>query len=442
MAQFYLASFVANAQTLFIAMKHNRTFYFFTCYVVFTLFVLYHSYPLVLLVIPPVIYCLLYLLETRDFAHIYYMKQSPFSKYVLMNTPQMLQPYKCPFKPFSGHFLTIYQSQQEVPFSVSYTRKEITSKLDGGVFALDIADTELPKDSPILYILPGMAGDSQSVYVKKLCTLAIEQKMQPVVMIQRGCGKLQLKTGRIHNAVVLDDIMQAIEEINKDYPNVPINIIGYSLGGALAVRLSYIESEKLIPMNVVAIGSICPFWGLSALDMPVLYSQNIMNDYKNLVLKNKELFKDCGKEGNKIDFKKVEAAKTFREVEESVVVPVFGYDNVEQYYYESEQWFQNLPCTHIPTYSINAFDDPVCCDQSYSYLRLKALAGFSPMFIASYNQRGGHCAFQESLKSNSMSYADRNVLSFFETVLKMKKDGKLDEIRKEISEKFIWFNEK
>ncbi|KAL7721380.1 Serine aminopeptidase S33 domain-containing protein [Entamoeba marina] len=371
------------------------------------------------------------------------MRQSSFSKKVLMKTPQLSKPYKCPFKPLSGHVLSLYSTQETVSYSLSFSRKEVIAKsTDSGLVALDIADCDLPNTAPIVLIVPGTAGDTSSLYVRKMCHLVLSEGSRPIVFIQRGLSGLPLKTARIHSAATCEDVYDGLDFIHELYPDSLVNVVGYSLGGSIVIRLSYMYSEKLIPLNVNAIGAISALWGISAIDMPLLYSRTIGDHFKGIVLKNKELFEEAMKEGKmELDFTKIEQAQTFQDIDRTCIVPIFGYNSKEQYYWDVEQWFRNLPCTKIPTYTINSFDDPICNDQAYSYLRVKAVSSFSPLFMSAYTQRGGHCTFNESFEQNSKSYADQNVISFFKATSEMNTSGELEVIRKEIEKKHPWFNQ-
>ncbi|EMS15870.1 hypothetical protein KM1_066190 [Entamoeba histolytica HM-3:IMSS] len=440
--QFYIASFVAHTQTLLLAMKHHRPFYLFTSYIVFVLYCWYYSYSLILILLPLFIYLISFIIETDDYPHTYYMKQSPFSSKVLSVTPQLSSSYQCPLKPLSGHLLTVYTSQTDTTFSFSYSRTIVHCQ-DGGICGFDVLDSDLPVTAPIIVFVPGAVGDKKSLYIKKAVELARRNSFRAIVFIKRGLSGIEVTTGKLYNAISCEDIYDALPIIHKQFEQAQINIVGYSLGGSQAIRLSYKYSSDLLQFNVNSICAVCPVWGISAVETPDLYAKPFIDEFKEILFSHKEVFeKATDKDGHPLyDLNAVNNAKTMKELEKTLIAPMFGYKSVEAYYWDVEQWFQNLPCTRIPTYTINSFDDPVLNDQDYSYLRIKALCGFSPFVISSYTQRGGHCIYSESLEVNTMSYADRNVLEFIKTVSGLNQSGELAVMRKEVEEKFKWFNE-
>lgn len=64
---------------------------------------------------------------------------------------------------------------------------------DGGQVALDWLEGGCSAGSPIIIILPGLAGESQAEYVKCLVNSASCIKLRVVVFNNRGLGGISLK---------------------------------------------------------------------------------------------------------------------------------------------------------------------------------------------------------------------------------------------------------
>lgn len=64
---------------------------------------------------------------------------------------------------------------------------------DGGEVALDWKDEHAAPDSPIVIILPGLTGCSQTEYVKGLIFTACKMGIRVVVFNNRGLGGMKLK---------------------------------------------------------------------------------------------------------------------------------------------------------------------------------------------------------------------------------------------------------
>jgi abhydrolase domain-containing protein 1/3 len=59
--------------------------------------------------------------------------------------------------------------------------------------ALDWLEDGCPANAPIIIILPGLTGDSQSQYVRCLSLSANRMKLRTVVFNYRGLGGMSLK---------------------------------------------------------------------------------------------------------------------------------------------------------------------------------------------------------------------------------------------------------
>lgn len=73
------------------------------------------------------------------------------------------------------------------------SHREILSLKDGGEVALDWMDNDCSDDSPVMLLLPGLTGASQSEYIKCLVTTACDIGARVVVFNNRGLGGVALK---------------------------------------------------------------------------------------------------------------------------------------------------------------------------------------------------------------------------------------------------------
>lgn len=71
--------------------------------------------------------------------------------------------------------------------------REILTLKDGGEVALDWMDNNCSDDSPVILLLPGLTGASQSEYIKCLVTTACDIGARVVVFNNRGLGGVALK---------------------------------------------------------------------------------------------------------------------------------------------------------------------------------------------------------------------------------------------------------
>lgn len=89
---------------------------------------------------------------------------------------------------------TVFASlfRQQVLPPLDYRRELLTLK-DGGEIALDWSEQNCTDDSPVILILPGLTGASQSEYIKCLVSAANGIGARVVVFNNRGLGGVALK---------------------------------------------------------------------------------------------------------------------------------------------------------------------------------------------------------------------------------------------------------
>lgn len=77
-------------------------------------------------------------------------------------------------------------------------RREIIKFSDGGESALDWSDNNCEDTAPVILILPGLTGESQSEYLKCLIAAANNFRARVVVFNNRGLGGVTLKVLFFH----------------------------------------------------------------------------------------------------------------------------------------------------------------------------------------------------------------------------------------------------
>ena len=116
---------------------------------------------------------------------------------------------------------------------IDYQRQMFTFS-DGGEVGLDWVHDNHAPDTPIVLILPGITGSSQSDYNRALVNVLRHQvKARVVVFNFRGRGGMGLKSPRTYCAANSEDLSEILEFIKTTYPLAPLVALGVSLGNFL-----------------------------------------------------------------------------------------------------------------------------------------------------------------------------------------------------------------
>eukprot|EP00798_Chlamydomonas_sp_ICE-L_P012968 gene12968-12789_t len=135
-----------------------------------------------------------------------HMEQSEFNKAVVDECPTLTAPYR-PF-PFitNGHVETIFAAKFRRCPKIDYERDSVLMG-DGGRVALDAeSEGSLPKDAPVVILLPGLTGGSHDSYVCYAVENARKQGIRAVVFNGRGTADSPVTTPQYYSACNTHDL--------------------------------------------------------------------------------------------------------------------------------------------------------------------------------------------------------------------------------------------
>ncbi|GAB9470549.1 hypothetical protein Gpo141_00007792 [Globisporangium polare] len=310
----------------------------------------------------------------------------------------------------NGHFqivLTFLVPQA----SIKYTR-EVLQLRDGGHTSLDWAieasgppskhGKPLQDDSPILIVLHGLTGCSDAM--RSLCAEALGHGYRSVVFNKRGHGGMPLATPKLQAFGCVEDLNQAIDQIEKRYPSSKLYGIGFSAGSGLLC--SYF-GETGTTSRLAAGVLVSP--GYDAFD---IFCRGLIHPFYDFLMAHtlKKFLRGHERQlASVVDVPRALRASSIREFDELVFMKMHGYDSLEAY------WANNNPMRAIgniarPTLCINAWDDPVCTKESIRYEQFEK----NPLGMLIETERGSHCAFYEGhlflkcwANEVAMEYLDR-----------------------------------
>lgn len=158
-------------------------------------------------------------------------------------------------------------------------RRELMESPDGGEFAIDWFESQngkvLPDDAPILVFQHGMSGGSSEPCIQKFALRCVnELGWRSCCFILRGCCGLRAKTMASYHGTYTFDLHQGLKHVSSLYPDAPIALVGYSLGGNMIaqyfgereskyqdfVKYDYYLNNEKIPSNIICGSAVCcPF---------------------------------------------------------------------------------------------------------------------------------------------------------------------------------------
>ncbi|XP_011661854.1 phospholipase ABHD3 [Strongylocentrotus purpuratus] len=307
--------------------------------------------------------------------------------------PSLTKPYWPTFLCFGTHLQTVgHVAFQRFVRKHSY-RSEKLNTPDGGEIVLHWLETQSKDDitEPIVVIIPGLTGDSQSIYVKHMVDDVLRVGCRAVVFNQRGFGGAELKTPRTFCAGSTDDIHFVLSHIHQTYPDAPLLANGASIGGIMLLNYLAEYGSRCVPLAGAMTVSVA--WDLvesaKSLELPVnsiLYNLTLTLNLIKLVKEKGLPFKEH------YDMPSVCKSRTLREFDSRLTVKVFGYRDVHHYYSSSSPRGKLSKIT-VPTLCLNSADD------AFSPIHTIPLdeARRSSHVAIAMTSHGGHCGFMKGI---------------------------------------------
>lgn len=292
---------------------------------------------------------------------------------------------------------------------------------DGGTIALDWVTNEnnrlLSPSTPIVIILHGIIGDSQSEYFYDFVRTLYAHNLQPVVLVARGCGGLTLTSPSLFAGSKPFDLYETVQHLQERYPGRKLMAIGYSLGAA--ALLQYVSLCKYrCPSGLSLAACVSPPWCFKntvkpslilaiwsyfiALPLKLHYLSHhstlrrYSEEYRTIHPLQVALVADvgafdklCYHTYHKCDRSSIamtgqgETSKTW------IVRGQRRYSSLQEYYHDIS------PCNMVgdidtPTVAFSAEDDPLCQHQL-----CPEPSAFSDQLVVVKSKTGGHLAFPD-----------------------------------------------
>jgi predicted alpha/beta-fold hydrolase len=246
---------------------------------------------------------------------------------------------------------------------------------------------------PLIILLHGLTGSSQSSYIKGLQHTLLTQGFRSVALNFRGCSGEYNHTARCYHSGETEDIHFLYQTLRQREPDTPFAAVGFSLGGNVLLKWLGEQGNKLTLFAAVAV-SVPLVLGTCAtkLDMGFskIYRENLLRELKHHVRAKQRHLEKLGKrqEASRIEeLGDLSSIKSFWQYDDLVVARLHDFKNVQDYYQRSSSR-QFLKSIAITTLLIQAIDDPFMTEEV-----LPDLNELSSSIHLEVTQGGGHVGF-------------------------------------------------
>ncbi len=258
-------------------------------------------------------------------------------------------------------------------------------------------------------LIHGLEGSSDSRYMRGIATRAFREGMNVVRMNMRNCCDSEALTPTLYHSGLSADVGAVARHFQARYGLESIALVGYSMGGNLALKLAG-EWGKRPPLMAVA--AVCPVIdlaaGADALHQPAnrLYEARFLRGLMRRFRRKAALFPGIYRAAG------IGPIRSIREFDDKIVAPYCGFRDADDYYFRAAS-ARVVHRIAIPALILCAQDDPFIRLFPETRARLRA----NPHIVFVETRHGGHCAFLSRHKSDDRHWAEMTVIRFLREVL-------------------------
>ena len=266
------------------------------------------------------------------------------------------------------------------------------------------------RDSPVIVILHGLEGSSESNYVWGIAEKAFRRGFHAVRLNQRNCGGTETLTPTLYNSGMSGDYRAVLEELSSGDGFEQIFFAGYSMGGNLMTKMAG-EFGEAAPKALRGVCVVCPAMDLGACADALqrrdnfFYQRHFVKGLMARYARKAKLFPErYAKNG-------FGAVRSVREFDDKITAPQFGYRDAQDYY-DAVGAKKVVAQVRVPMLMVTAQDDPFVPYELF--MRANPGRNSSIRFVSPEN--GGHCGFISNRSGGERFWAEQRIVEFCDAI--------------------------
>jgi predicted alpha/beta-fold hydrolase len=260
-----------------------------------------------------------------------------------------------------------------------------------------------------LVALHGLEGSSDVHYMRGLADKAWRAGWNAVLVNQRNCGGTEHLTPGLYHSGLTADPRAVINSLATSDRLQRFGVVGYSLGGNLAMKLAGELSTS--PAPVAAVVAVCPTIDLErcvrAIERPanLPYQFNFVRNLKARMRRKARTWPDA------FDLSRLGSIWTIRKFDDIYTAPHHGFGDASTYY-ERASALRVIDRIAVPALILAAADDPFVPSEQFEDAALRS----NPFVQVHVARHGGHCAFLSQV-GEAEYWAERTAMDFLLAVM-------------------------
>ena len=263
-----------------------------------------------------------------------------------------------------------------------------------------------PKDVPVIVVVHGLEGSSDSNYVRGIAEKAFHRGFHVLRMNQRNCGGTEALTPTLYNSGMSADYRTVFEELSNRDGFEQIFFAGYSMGGNLVTKMAG-EFGAAVPKALRGVSAVCPALDLAACADALerldnyFYQRRFVSGLMSRYARKHKMLPE------RYPIVGLAPVRTVRQFDDVITAPQFGYRDAQDYY-ENVGAKRVAAQVRVPMLMITAQDDPFVPYASFSAAKISE----NPVIQFVAPQHGGHCAFISKHSGSERFWAEQRIVEF------------------------------
>ena len=228
-----------------------------------------------------------------------------------------------------------------------------------------------------------------------------------VRMNMRTCGGTETLTPTLYHSGLSGDLAAVIRHFTGKYGLERVALVGYSMGGNLALKLA---GEWGSGAPLVAVATVCPAIDLATGADALHEGFNRAYEWKFLSgLLARYRRKALLYPGIYAPRKAIGPVRSIREFDDKIVARYWDFENADDYYHRAAS-ARVVERIAVPTLILRALDDPFIRLLAETRAKLRA----NPSVTLVESSHGGHCGFLSRDSGNEIHWAEAMVMRFLQ----------------------------
>lgn len=259
----------------------------------------------------------------------------------------------------------------------------------------------------VVILIHGLEGSSSSNYIHTMAQTLNHVNYDVVAFNMRSCSGENNKLLSSYHSGKTEDLAEIIDYLKQNHSYNQIHIVGYSLGGNLALKFmgEFAASMSNKIKSATGVSVPCDLKG-SVEAISKLENKIYMNGFLK-TLKKKAIFKAIKFPNSNLDVSKIKKANNFYTFDDLVTAPIHGFIDANDYWRKSS-CKQYISAIKSPTLLISSKDDPFLNESCHPVKEATSNTNFT--FLQT--SFGGHLGFVTGFKIQKQRWLENKIMQF------------------------------